>query len=330
MKSITIFILLVGLISINGQKPPTISEVFSSNVQIYITDQMRNTTGTGVWEADQPNGKEVELYTFSDHSEEHLLRYDLQKSYDIIVSGGCAQHNIDGTMPMMWDWLQNATYSQQTINGMVYDAWSWTIGYATLLLAVDATSTPVWFIRTGPQRSIQVQFLNWKDTVTNPTMFDVPSSCPAERNTLAEQYKEEKKKQNGNVGCVDRTTMINRADIWVVNHVPYNQGATYGGYREDCSGYVSMAWETSKPGYTTFTMPGISKEITKAELQNGDVLLCTTEHVVLFGGWADASHANYIAYEETKPGEGTVKRVTPYPYWYHTGCFIPHRYDSVC
>jgi len=124
--------------------------------------------------------------------------------------------------------------------------------------------------------------------------------------------------------------MINRADVWVVNHVPYNQGATYGGYREDCSGYVSMAWETSKPGYTTFTMPGISKEITKAELQNGDVLLCTTEHVVLFGGWADASHANYIAYEETRPGEGTVKRVTPYPYWYNTGCFIPHRYDSVC
>jgi hypothetical protein len=51
------------------------------------------------------------------------------------------------------------------------------------------------------------------------------------------------------------------------------------------------------------------------QLQPGDVLLCRSEHVVIFGGWSGPSH--YIAYEETRPGEGTVRRVTPYPYWYH-------------
>jgi len=322
---------LVCLISINCQKPPPpVSEVFSSNVQIYITEETRNTTGTGVWGADKPNGKEVEIYTFSDHSEEHLSRYDLHKSFDILVNSGCAPHNLDGTMPMLWDWVKNATYSQKTINGVTYDSWSLSFGYATLVLAFDSTSTPIWFIRISPLRTVMVQFLNWQNSVANPTVFDVPANCPAERSRVLDKYIEDKKNQNGNVGCVARATMMNRADIWVINHVPYDQGATYGGYREDCSGYVSMAWESSKPGHTTFTMPTISREITKAELQNGDVLLCVSEHVVLFGGWADADHTHYIAYEETRPGEGTVKRVTPYPYWYNTGCFIPHRYDSVC
>ena len=77
-------------------------------------------------------------------------------------------------------------------------------------------------------------------------------------------------------------------------------------------------------------MPGVSKRITKSELQPGDVLLYAAEHVVLFGGWADSSHTHYHAYEETRPGEGTVARVTPYPYWYSASSFLPYRFDHVC
>jgi hypothetical protein len=62
------------------------------------------------------------------------------------------------------------------------------------------------------------------------------------------------------------------------------------------------------------------------QLKPGDVLLCRTEHVVIFGGWTDAHH--YVAYEETRPGEGTVRRVTPYPYWY-AACCCPPRGDFV-
>jgi hypothetical protein len=105
-----------------------------------------------------------------------------------------------------------------------------------------------------------------------------------------------------------------------------------------------MAWQTSQPGYVTSTLPQVSHPIARGavrplhtiqirwwlawpslttsgffprlQLQPGDVLLCRSEHVVIFGGWSGPSH--YIAYEETRPGEGTVRRVTPYPYWYHT------------
>lgn len=130
--------------------------------------------------------------------------------------------------------------------------------------------------------------------------------------------------------CVSRTTMIDRAQVWVDKHVPYNQGGTYDGYRTDCSGYVSMAWELSKPGLTTQTMHTVAHNISKSQLEKGDALNCDSEHIVLFGGWSDSSQTHYIAYEETKPGEGTVRRVTPYPYWYNTGCFHPIRYNNVC
>jgi hypothetical protein len=237
-----------------------------------------------------------------------------------VFNSKCDGHQLDGNMPALWNWVANGTYAQKVISGQTYDAWSLTMGYATLTIAIDAKSNPAWFIREGPQRSVSINFIDWTPSITHPEVFDVPTVCPNAPGIEAEEK----------FACVARATMIDRAGVWVANHVPYNQGADYDGYREDCSGFVSMAWESAKPGHTTETLPEISKEITKADLLAGDVLLCVTEHVVLFGGWADASHTQYIAYEETRPGEGTVKRVTPYPYWYNTGCFIPHRYNDVC
>jgi len=251
--------------------------------------------------------------------EEHLERFDLHRSFDVFNSK-CDGHVLDGVMPHIWTWLMNATEGSRTINGKVYDVWTLSMGYAMLTLAVDNMTTPVWLIRESQQRNVSLNFLNWTPSVTNPEVFDVPTVCPAppSRPTIP------------TVGCVARTAMVDSAEVWVKNKVPYNQGGDYGGYREDCSGYVSMCWESAKPGHTTETLGEISKEITKADLMEGDCLLCASEHVVLFGGWADAGHTQYIAYEETRPGEGTVKRVTPYPYWYNQGCFIPHRYDEVC
>jgi len=308
------------LTSISIAPPPTISEVFYSAVNIFIEEEVRNITGHGFWISDQPAGKNVELYNLQDHIEEHLYRWDLHTSFNIISGTDCDEEELDGDMPPIWGWMVNATFSQEVINGEKYDTWSVQMGYAQLTLALDATGMPKWFLRSGPQRTVKIQFLSFVPSINDPAIFNVPKSCPPVPAPSV----------HTGVGCTDRTTMISRAEDWVSHHVPYNQGATYGGYREDCSGYVSMCWGTSKPGYTTFTMPSISKAIKKADLLPGDVLLCTTEHVVLFGGWADASHTQYTAYEETRPGEGTVKRVTPYPYWYNQGCFVPHRYNSVC
>jgi len=186
----------------------------------------------------------------------------------------------------------------------------------------------VFFTSFGETRNITITFTSWTPSVSNSSIFNVPSQCNRQEEIFEPLLNNIDNTKE--VGCVSRTTMLSKAQVWVNNHVPYNQGGDYQGYREDCSGYVSMAWETSKPGYTTFTLPQISHPIAKSELQPGDVLLCTSEHVVLFGGWTDSGKTHYTAYEETRPGEGTVKRETPYPYWYNTGCFHPYRYDHVC
>jgi hypothetical protein len=41
---------------------------------------------------------------------------------------------------------------------------------------------------------------------------------------------------------ITRSEIIARADTWMHPPVPYSQDAYKGGYRTDCSGYVSMAW----------------------------------------------------------------------------------------
>ena len=86
-----------------------------------------------------------------------------------------------------------------------------------------------------------------------------------------------------------------RAQRWVDLHVSYNQQATFEGWRTDCSGYVSMAWDLSfaKPGLTTYTMHTVATNISKDQLQNGDALNCDSRHIVLFGGWTDSSKSHY-------------------------------------
>lgn len=95
--------------------------------------------------------------------------------------------------------------------------------------------------------------------------------------------------------CVARNTMIARGQDWVDKHVPYNQQGTHDGYRTDCSGFVSMCWELSKPGLTTSTLHTVANNITKNELQPGDALLCPGHHVVLFVGWSSSDKTHYIA-----------------------------------
>ena len=96
---------------------------------------------------------------------------------------------------------------------------------------------------------------------------------------------------NLKVGCVARGTIIARGQDWVDKNIPYNK--TYDGYRTDCSGFVSMCWQLSKPGLTTSTMGGVSHSISKNDLQPGDALLCEGKHIALFAGWSDSTKAHY-------------------------------------
>ncbi|MFI9546441.1 peptidoglycan-binding protein [Streptomyces sp. NPDC052016] len=131
-----------------------------------------------------------------------------------------------------------------------------------------------------------------------------------------------------------RADIIRRARTWVAAKVPYSMNGFWSdGYRQDCSGYVSMAWKL--PGNEwTGSLHQFATRITKAELQPGDILLFHNpsdpengSHVVLFGGWTDYTHTHYIAYEQTRP---TTRRLaTPYAYWAYSDHYVPYRYDGL-
>lgn len=131
-----------------------------------------------------------------------------------------------------------------------------------------------------------------------------------------------------------REEIVARAQSWVNQKVPYSMSRYWSdGYRQDCSGFVSMAWGLGS-SQTTWTLPNFADRITKAELQPGDALVYNDSanpqsgsHVVLFGGWVDTAHTRYTAYEQTSPT--TIKRSTPYAYWSHAGSYVPYRYRGL-
>ncbi|MGW3726329.1 peptidoglycan-binding protein [Streptomyces sp. NPDC000851] len=133
---------------------------------------------------------------------------------------------------------------------------------------------------------------------------------------------------------ITRAEIINRAKKWVAEKVPYSMTDYWtDGYRQDCSGFVSMAWKL--PGNEwTGSLHEFGVRITKEELQPGDMLLFHNpanpqngSHVVLFGGWTDYTHTYYIAYESTRPQ--ARRQTTPYAYWTNSDRYVPYRYKGV-
>lgn len=120
-------------------------------------------------------------------------------------------------------------------------------------------------------------------------------------------------------------TMINRARTWLTANngapVPYSMERTWtDGYRQDCSGYVSMALGLGKPGLNTVGLAD-SRVTTRlsstSQLKKGDLLIdySTTDgdfrHVVIFEKWANTSHSAYWAYEQ-RGTYGTTHRQLTY------------------
>jgi len=131
-----------------------------------------------------------------------------------------------------------------------------------------------------------------------------------------------------------RAEIMQRAQRWVDQQVPYSMGRYWSdGYRQDCSGFISMAWNLGT-SQTTWTLPDYADRISRSDLQPGDVLIYNNpgnpeagSHAVLFGGWTDSSRTRYVAYEQTRPN--TLKRSTPYAYWSNAGSYVPYRYRGL-
>jgi hypothetical protein len=107
----------------------------------------------------------------------------------------------------------------------------------------------------------------------------------------------------GSVGG-GRRRALERAFSWYDAKVPYHQGASYQGYRTDCSGYVSMCWELG-PSYTTanfYAGGGESFPLgSYSDLAPGDALVRRSNgagHMVLFLGWDDPGRSRACVLEQ--------------------------------
>ena len=105
---------------------------------------------------------------------------------------------------------------------------------------------------------------------------------------------------------ISRAEIIVRAYDWWERRVPYGQGASATdveghSYRSDCSGFISMAWRLSQ-SRTTDTLPSVSTAISKASMQEGDMMMWdgsgTSGHAVLFEKWADSDHTRVWIFEQ--------------------------------
>jgi len=129
-------------------------------------------------------------------------------------------------------------------------------------------------------------------------------------------------------GAISRDTIISRAQRWVDLGIPYSQTSRFEGYRQDCSGFVSMAWVLPTPGRTTRDLAQLCVPITKDQLQPGDILLKPGSHVAIFAGWVDPERTRWRSLEQSNSRGGAVSRVIVYPFWSETG-YSPFRYSGV-
>ncbi|HSK47268.1 MAG TPA: hypothetical protein VLA05_04585 [Coriobacteriia bacterium] len=107
---------------------------------------------------------------------------------------------------------------------------------------------------------------------------------------------------------ISRELVITRSKRWVRHKVPYSQSRYHAGYRQDCSGFVSMAWKTGR-SYTTSTIKRVSHRINYRKAKPGDAVLRPGRHVAIFGGWHNKSRRTYYAYEESTYGKPAMRRI---------------------
>lgn len=134
-------------------------------------------------------------------------------------------------------------------------------------------------------------------------------------------------------GTISRTQILLRTQRWVAEQVPYSQVAWWsdgnGIYRQDCSGYVSMAWGLDQDtDFWTGNLNTVSHVIDPGQLLPGDILL-STGHTVLFAGWANTTHTLFDFYEESHTGTDARFVVDAPLTEFLVAGFTPFRYDGV-
>ena len=118
-----------------------------------------------------------------------------------------------------------------------------------------------------------------------------------------------------------RTAIIERALGWVHLGIIYNSKRTHDGYRTECSGFVSMAWQYARQPDTASLPPRNTSGSYAFELDRFDDLVpgdavnrktriknkdgVVVGHVMLFAGWASFDRQEMFFIHESSPGKPT-------------------------
>ncbi|WP_156081320.1 hypothetical protein [Amycolatopsis vancoresmycina] len=127
---------------------------------------------------------------------------------------------------------------------------------------------------------------------------------------------------------ISRSEVRERGQSWLDDHVPYSQSAyhtnQYGSYRQDCSGFVSMAWNLERSENTQSLLP-LMTDIDRSDLKFGDALW-RTGHIALFVGWNDEARTRPVVWEEYDYGHFAEQRVWSASY---AATFTAKRYRNI-
>jgi hypothetical protein len=138
-------------------------------------------------------------------------------------------------------------------------------------------------------------------------------------------------------GPISRSEVMDRADNWLrqASTLRYDGPLYPDGdghlYRQDCSGFVSMALHSaSQPGTAALAGSGLFTRINRSDLLPGDVLNNSINgHAVLFAGYnADHVHFDYYSYGGTpikKIYSSTWNEISALP----GGNYVAWRYNNI-
>jgi hypothetical protein len=131
---------------------------------------------------------------------------------------------------------------------------------------------------------------------------------------------------------ITRKEIIDRAMTWVEHPVPYSMTRFKDGWRTDCSGFVSMAWNLGR-NYWTGNLHEVGARVPFTGMKPGDMLLyhnphnpSSGSHVVLFYGWVNRPGGDFAILEQTGSGNRGTRRIL----WSGTGrrnlaMYLPYR-----
>ncbi|MEV0192256.1 hypothetical protein AB0I39_27460 [Kitasatospora purpeofusca] len=117
-------------------------------------------------------------------------------------------------------------------------------------------------------------------------------------------------------GPIATSEVMTRANNWLVRDVPYNQGSYATditgtkSYRQDCSGFVSMAWHLSNSENTdSLDNRALTTRVALSDLKPGDALdndpgdgyIKGSGHIVLFDHWVNKAAGQFAYIDEVNP-----------------------------